>query len=65
MSEGPLEGEVRAFARRSERISFVSFCIQTLSLRQKERERGEEVGGRRECIFSQFCSRGKKSALCV
>jgi len=63
MSEGPLEGEVRAFARRSEQISFVSLRIQTLLLRLIKKER-EEVGGRKSvAFFSQFCSLDKKSAL--
>ena len=60
MSEGPLEGEVRAFARRSEQISFVSLRIQTLLLRLIKKK-GRRLEGGRECIFfAILLSRQKK-----
>ena len=63
MSEGPLEGEVRAFARRSEQISFVSLRIQTLLLRLIKKKGRRLEGGRALHFFRNFALSTKKSAL--
>ena len=60
MSEGPLEGEVRAFARRSEQISFVSLRIQTLLLRLIKKKGRRLEGGRALHFFRNFALSTKK-----